>query len=198
VGVTDIEDGETPEVSDQSVFIKGEWGRRARPGRFGYSLGLTVVAPLENQYRSDFINPEAQGGTFPNEWLGPMPEVKFQIPEMLPFDVALDLRLMAFMPERASLIVSFDPLSRLGVYGSIGFSASIGGLAVAGSELGITDRLSLMVEYSRWLSSHSYPGEASGATRAFPESVGLAVGYVLPRKKNTQDLRRYASAGDRR
>jgi hypothetical protein len=191
VGVTRLSRDVNPDISDYSVFIKGEIGWAARRRRFGYSLGLTAVAPFKNRYRDLFASQEIDLGTFPNEWAGVLPEFKLQFPRALPVDITLDLRFMTFMPERVSLLASRDFTAAFTLYGSYSYTTAIGDLLSVGSEINITRKVSILVESSIWMSEHEYPADFSGTPPRYPHTVGVGFSYHLPRtskQHHTRDL----------
>ena len=86
VGVVKLEDIASPGFSDYSVFIKGEIGRSAAAERFGYSFGMTFVSPLKTEDRELFrTSGEIDADLFPNEHATVLPEVKVQVPRILPW-----------------------------------------------------------------------------------------------------------------
>jgi hypothetical protein len=189
VGVTRVEGAETEDVSDYSIFIKGEVGNEAHRHRFGYSAGLTIISPFKNKYRSLFRDTDIDTGTFPDEWAGVYPEFKLQAPRVLPVDVALGARFMAMAPERISLIVSRDLTHWLTLYGGCSYVATIEGIVSFGTEIQLHEDFSLLAEYSGWLSDHDYPNDFSGPVAVRPSSVGIAISYRLPRTPEPHDPR---------
>jgi hypothetical protein len=192
IGVTRVRGAEDADVSDYSIFVKGEFGRAARPDRFGYSLGLTFISPFESRGRSIMGGDEPASGSFPNEWAGVLPEFRLQVPRRLPVDLTLDARLMAVSPERIGILASRKVVGGLTAYGSYFLNVDIGQLAVGGSEVRLTDTVSLLAEYSIWLSNHDYPNDYGAGRRKKPYSFGLALSYHLPRKQDPYDSRPYA------
>ncbi len=192
IGVTRAQAAEDGEVSDYSIFVKGEFGRSARPDRFGYSLGLTFISPFESRGRSIIGGDEPESGSFPNEWAGVLPEFRLQMPRRLPVDLTLDVRLMAVSPERIGLLASRKVVGGLTAYGSYFLNVDIGHLAVGGSEVRLTDTVSLLAEYSIWLSNHDYPNDYEGGRQKRPYSFGLALSYHFPPKQDAYDSRPYA------
>jgi hypothetical protein len=180
-GVTRVEAGNMPRISEYSVFLKGDYGRSATTKRYGYCLGFTFLAPFENDYREGLGDYERGEGTFPNEWVGFLPEVLVQFPRRLPFDLAVNLRLMTYMPERLAVIASYDIGKHVTPYGSLAYVTAIGGLMSFGAEISLSRRLGFMVEYSGWLSEHEYPEGNAGEFRRYPYSVGIGVRYFFPR-----------------
>ncbi len=189
IGLTKVEDGEATEVSDYSVFFKGSVGRQASRAHPGYEIGLTFLAPLRNKRKQAMSPDEARVGTFPNQWAGVFPEFKMQLPKRLPIDFALDLRLMTYLPERIALIASKDLSEWLTLYGCYGYAASIGGVANTGSELRIHPRISIYLEYTRWLNTHHYPEGYNGSPLDHPFSMGVALRYLAPSKPKPIDPR---------
>jgi hypothetical protein len=196
LGVTRVEGAEEADVSDYSVFVRGEVGRAARPERFGYSFGLTFISPFESQGRRIMDGGGKESGDFPNERPGVLPEFRLQAPRRLPVDLTLDLRLMTVAPERLGIIASRKVVGALTAYGSYFVNVDIGQLAVGGCEVRLTDTASLLAEYSMWLSDHDYPTDYRGGRRTRPYSLGLAISYHLPRKQEPYDSRPYAQKGD--
>jgi hypothetical protein len=192
IGLTRARGAEDAEVSDYSIFVKGEFGRAASPDRFGYSLGLTFISPFESRGRSIMGGDEPESGSFPNEWAGALPELRLQMPRRLPVDLTLDVRFMAVSPERIGILASRKVAGGLTAYGSYFLNVDIGRLAVGGSEVRLTDTVSLLVEYSIWLSNHDYPNDYGGGRRKRPYSFGLALTYHLPPKQDAYDSRPYA------
>ena len=181
IGLTRIEAADNPEISDYSVFIKGELGRAAYRTRFGYSFGITAVAPLRNQYRNVFTSGGRDLEVFPNEWLGVLPEFKLQIPRVLPVDVALDFRLMGYVPERAAVLVSYDATGLITLYGSCSYNVAIAPQMCVGTEWHLGRHSSVLIEYSAWLRDHDYPDDFSGTALERPYSVGIALRHHWPR-----------------
>jgi hypothetical protein len=196
MGVTRIRGADDAEVSRYSIFVKGEYGRSAAADRFGYGLGLTFIAPFESRGRSIMGGDKPESGSFPNEWAGVLPEFRLQVPRRLPVDLALDVRLMAVSPERVGVLASRRVVSPLTAYVSYFLNVDIGQLAVAGCDIRLTGTLSLLAEYSLWLSDHDYPADYSGSRRRRPYSAGLALTYHIPRKQEPYDSRPYALAGE--
>jgi hypothetical protein len=179
VGITKVAENGNAKVSEYSAFAKVDAGRGASPDRLGYSIGVTAIVPLRDSYhRSDDGGDGFDLGAYPNEWPGVFPEVKIQAPRRWPVDVAADIRLMAFVPERASLILSADLGRVLTPYAAAAYLVEIeGGIATVGSEVNLTRDISLFVECSRWLADHNYPDEPQHLGPKRPCSVGLAFSY---------------------
>ncbi len=194
IGITRVQGAEDAEVSDYSIFVRGEFGRSARPDRFGYGLGLTFISPFQSRGRSIMGGGEPESGSFPNEWAGVLPEFRLQMPLGLPVDMTLDARFMAVSPERIGILASRKILGGLTAYGSYFLNIDIGQLAVGGGEVRLTDTASLLAEYSIWLSDHGYPNDYVAGRRRRPYSIGLALSYHLPRMQEPYDSRPYAMA----
>jgi hypothetical protein len=194
VGVTRVQGAEDADVSDYSIFVKGELGWAARPERFGYSVGLTFVSPFKTKARSIRDGGEPESGDFPNERPGVLPEFRLQAPRRLPVDLTLDVRLMTVAPERIGLLASRRVMKGLTAYGSYFLNVDIGQLAVGGFEVRLTETVSALAEYSLWLSDHDYPTDYGGGRRKRPYSAGLALCYHLPRRHKPYDARPYALA----
>jgi hypothetical protein len=195
LGVTRVRGADHPEVSDYSVFVRGEVGWAATPNRIGHSFGLTFISPFKTKERELIGRDEPESGSFPNQWAGVMPEFKLQVPRRLPLDVALDLRLNAIYPERVGVIASRDLAGPVTAYGCLFLNVDFGKIAVAGCEVKLADTASLMAEYSGWLSEHDYPNDYRGGGLKKPYSIGLALSYHLPRGTEPYDARPYAQAG---
>lgn len=196
LGFTRVRGAENADVSDYSILVKGEVGWAAGPDRFGYSLGLTFISPFESRGRSIMGGDAPESGSFPNEWAGILPEFKLQVPRRLPVDLTLDVRLMGVSPERVGILASRKVLGGLTAYGSYFLNVDIGQLAVGGGEVRLTETVSLLAEYSVWLSDHDYPTDYLGGGRKRPYSLGLALSYHLPREQEPYDSRPYAQKGD--
>jgi hypothetical protein len=192
VGVTRVQGAEESDVSDYSILVKGEIGWAARPERFGYSIGLTFISPFETANRSIVDGGEPETGGFPNERPGVLPEFKIQAPKRLPVDLTLDVRLMTVAPERIGLLASRRVVRGLTAYGSYFLNVDIGQMAVAGIEVRLNRTVSVLTEYSSWLSDQDYPNDYRGGRRDRPYSIGLALSYHLPRRKEPYDARPYA------
>ncbi len=180
LGVTRVEDGEQTDVSDYSVFLKGSIGRRASRSSIGYEIGLTFIAPLRNKNDQAISPDEARAGTFPNQWAGVFPEFKLQVPRRLPIDVALDLRLMTYLPERIAIIASKDISDKVSIYGSYAYATSMGGIATLGTEITLRRRFAFYLEHTRWLNRHHYPDSYKGSPLEHPYSFGIAFKYFWP------------------
>jgi hypothetical protein len=172
--------GHDADVSEYTVFLKGEIGRAAHRHRSGYSLGLTVITPLSNGYRDAFSDPGVEYGTFPNEWTALYPELKLQAPRVLPVDLALDVRMMAYMPERLAAIASYDISPHVTLYGGYTYLNSAGTVSSGGAELSLSPSLSVFAEYTGWLTDHDYPDAYEGPSRRRPYTIGIALSYHLP------------------
>ena len=135
---------------------------------------------------------EPESGSFPNEWAGVLPELRLQLPRRLPVDLTLDARLMAVSPERIGVQASRIVAGGLTAYGSYFLNVDIGQLAVGGGEFRLSDMVSLLAEYSVWLSNHDYPNDYKAGRRKRPYSIGLALSYHLPREQDPYDPRPYA------
>jgi hypothetical protein len=192
IGVTRVRGADDPDVSDYSILVRGEVGWAARRNRVGYSLGLTFISPFETRGRDIMGADEPDLGSFPNQWAGALPEFKLQAPRNLPVDVALDVRFNAIYPERIGILASREITGRLAAYGSYFLNVDLGQIAVAGGEVKLTDTVSLMAEYSLWLSEHDYPNDYRGGRRKEPYSFGLSVSYHLPRTGKPYNPRPYA------
>lgn len=172
MGVTNVNTGRNITASDYSIFVKTEFGKEGSPSRPGYAFGVTVITPV----RSAVIptsSTEPDLGSYPNQYAAFFPEFKFQFPQRLPFDAALDFRLLAYMPERICLILSKD-IANASIYTSLGYAGAIKGLWVTGAKVALTQNLAFLLETSVWLSRHNYPeGVENCAPR--PQSVGFAV-----------------------
>jgi hypothetical protein len=192
IGVTAVRAADDTGVSDYSIFIKGELGRSARRDRFGYSLGLTFISPFRSMGHDLIGGGEPETGSFPNEWAGVMPEFKLQMPRRLPVDVAVDARLNTIYPERIGALASRKIGDRLTGYACYFLVSDIGQLAIGGGELRLTETVSLMAEYSTWLSDHDYPGDYRGGRRKQPYAFGIALAYHPPRRPEPYDKRLYA------
>jgi hypothetical protein len=190
-GVTRVTGAENSKVSDYSIFIRGEVGWAARRNRVGYGLGLTFVSPFRTRDR-DIVGDESDSGTFPNETVGALPEFKIQAPRNLPVDLSLDARLNAIYPERIGLLASRDLPGGVTPYGAYFFNVDFGQVAVAGAEIEVGETVSLLAEYSQWLSRHDYPTDYRGRVKERPYSIGIAVSYHLLRTPKPYDPRRYA------
>ena len=120
-----------------------------------------------------------------------MPEFKLQLPRLTPVDVALDLRFLGVMPERAALITSYDVNPGTTLYAAYAYSSGIPHLVTLGAGLDLNPRVTAMVEYSGWLSAHEYPEGSSGPRHRY--SLGLALSFRIPRSREPQDPTRFAS-----
>jgi len=189
VGLTRVEDGEETDVSDYSIFIKGSIGWAASRSHPGYEIGLTLLSPLRNRQSRSMSPDEARYGTFPNEWAGIFPEFKLQLPRCLPIEIALDLRLMTYLPERIAIVGSRKISSWLTLYGSYSYAASVAGMANLGAEIRIHPRLAIFVEHTRWLNKHHYPEDYTGSPLEYPFSVGIALEYIAPSPRRPIDPR---------
>ncbi|MGQ9603636.1 MAG: hypothetical protein ACUVUU_05440 [bacterium] len=173
VGITGVSTGKSMGASDYSVFLKVEIGREGSPSRFGYSLATTAITPM----KSPIISGDGKGtdsGSYPNQYAAFFPEFKLQFPQRLAFDIALDLRLAAYIPERICLILSRQMGNWASVYTSIGYEGVIRALWVGGVRIAVNQNLALLVEKSIWLSKHQYP---IGFENAYPRphSTGFAI-----------------------
>ncbi|MFH1311737.1 MAG: hypothetical protein ABIJ00_00785 [Candidatus Eisenbacteria bacterium] len=193
LGITKIDAAENPDISDYSIFIKGEVGREARRSRPGYSLGLTFVVPVRNRYRSTFTSRDREIEMFPNEWAGIFPEFKFQMPRVLPVDAAADFRFIGYLPERAALLLSYDLVDFVTLYGSLSYNVAVAPQMALGTEVTFTRRFSVLFEYASWLADHDYPDDFTGSVMKRPYSVGIAVAYNWPRAIEPYDSRRFTS-----
>ncbi len=177
MGIVKVNDNGTDDVSEYSVFVKAELGRGATRDRFGYSFALTFVSPLRKdsgEYFGKKADPDLK--FFPNEFGAVFPEIKLQLPRVLPFDLAVGGRLFGIYPSRASLFLSKDAGSRMTIYSNYSVDF-MGQLLHAGIEVHLTPRSSIFVEYSRWLSEYRYPPEVSHDATAHPNSMGLCISY---------------------
>ena len=181
-GTVMLDDAASPGYSDYSAFIKGEIGRSATPDRFGYSFAMTFVSPFQKDER-DFIGKSSEPNIamYPNEYAAALPEVKIQMPRVLPVDVALGGRLFAVFPDRATLFASRDIGDRLTAYSDYSLSTT-GQMLHAGFEANITSDLSVFVEYTSWLDDYDYPAAAPKGVPALPSAIGLCVSYKVPRR----------------
>jgi hypothetical protein len=193
-GITKIHAAENPDISDYSIFVKGEFGREARRSRFGYNLGLTFIIPARNRYRNTFTVSDRDIEMFPNEWAGIFPELKIQMPRYMPVDIALDLRFIGYVPERAALLMSWDAAAFLTPYGSLSYNVAVAPELALGTEIGVSRRLSLLVECTTWLADHDYPDDFTGTALKRPYSFGLGLSYNWPRPRKPYDARRFSSA----
>jgi hypothetical protein len=196
VGVTRVRAAEKSDVSDYSIFVRGEVGKAARRSSFGYSFAMSMVSPLKNKDRATRGAQDWEDGTYPNESAGVLPEFKLQFPRKIPIDFALNLRLMAIHPERIAVIASEDAAEWLTFYQSYAISVTEGQLLCLGAELSFTKTVSLLIEGTTWLSAHDYPRDIDYAVRKYPYSFGLALSYHIPRasKPDQGKPRDYASA----
>jgi hypothetical protein len=197
LGLTRVKGAEDPDVSDYSIFVRGEVGWAARRNRVGYSLGLTFISPFETRSRDLTGSGEPDFGSFPNQWAGVMPEFRLQMPRRFPVDLCLDARFNAIYPERVGLLASREFLGRFAGYTCWFLNVDFGQICVFGCEARITQMVSLMGEYSQWLSEHDYPGDYMGGGRRKPYSFGVCLSYHLPRAKEPYDVRPYAHEGGR-
>lgn len=188
-GVTRADAADASGVSDYSVSIKAEVGRAAHRYRFGYSLGLTFISPVKKRQRDFLGDPDSDVGTFPNEWAGVYPEFKLQTPTKIPIDLALDARLMGYLPERICAITSYDLTGRLTLYGSFAYITTLNAVVSVGSEINLTHSVSLLIESSAWLADHRYPDGYRGPTKSRPVTLGVAISYNLPRPPRPIDPR---------
>jgi hypothetical protein len=193
VGITKIDAAENPDISDYSVFIRGEIGREARRSRPGYSLGATFVVPARNRYRNTFTSSDRDVEMFPNEWAGVFPEVKIQMPSVLPVEAAVDFRMIGYLPERIALLLSYPIAEVVTPYGSLSYNLAVAPQVALGAEVTVTRRFSVFLEYGSWLADHDYPDDFEGTAIKRPYSVGLAVSYHWPRKPEPYDPRRFAA-----
>jgi hypothetical protein len=180
LGVTKVQDNGTDEVSDYSVFVKGEIGHEATPEGFGYSFGLTFVSPLSKEQRKTPSSPDKDIESYPNEYVGILPEVKFQFRRVLPVDMAVGARLFAIYPNRATFYLSKDLGRSATVYANYSLDA-VGHLVHTGLEVNLTPKVSVFAEYSAWLSKHEYPSDCLGCVKAYPQSFGLCFSYHILR-----------------
>lgn len=194
VGITWIDAADNPAISDYSIFIRGAVGRAARTTDFGYSFAVTAVAPLKNKHRNVFTSAERDIEVFPNEWAGVLPEFKLQIPRILPVDVAIDFRLMGYVPERVALLTSYDVARVVTLYGSWSYNLAVAPQMCVGIRYDLSSRSSLLIEYSAWLSDHDYPDDFSGSALKRPYSVGMALSHHWPRPPKDHDHREFAKA----
>ena len=192
MGVTRVRGADDPDVSEYSVLVKGEVGWAAHRNRVGYSLGLTFVSPVKTRNSGLIGGDEPDFGSFPNQWAGAMPEFKLQLPRRFPVDAALDLRFNAIYPERIGALVSRAFAERVTPYGAYFLNVDLGQIVVLGTDVGLTESVSLMAEYTQWLSEHDYPNDYRGGGRRRPYSFGLALSYHLPRSSKPYDSRLYA------
>jgi hypothetical protein len=188
-GITRVYGADTEDVSDYSIYIRGELGHAASESGFGYSFALGFVSPFKNRYRYNHPSSELgfESGTLPNASAGVFPEFKLQLPRRLPLDFALDLRLNGILPDRVAVITSADLAGWLTPYASYALTGTEGQLLCAGAELVLTDRVSLLLERTQWLSEHDYPDDYDGPARKYPYSIGLALSYRFPRKSNARN-----------
>jgi hypothetical protein len=193
VGITRIDAADNPDISDYSVFIKGEVGREAGRSRPGYSLGLSFIVPVRNRYRNTFTSSDRDVEMFPNEWAGVFPEVKLQMPQVLPVDAAVDFRMIGYLPERIALLLSYDVTEIMALYGSLSYNVAVAPQAAVGTEVTVTRRFSVLLEYTSWLADHDYPDGFSGTVIKRPYSVGFAVSYRWPRAPEPYDSHRFTS-----
>jgi len=175
LGVTRVDTGRPQGASDYSVMVKADLGKEGSVSRFGYSLGITVISPVKTQ-TGQTSGTEFDLGSYPNQFGAFFPEFKLQFPQRLPFDLALDLRLAAYIPERACLIVSKDLANRLSFYTSVGYQTVIRGLWITGFKFAFNQNIALIVEESVWLSKHRYP-EGVKDLDPKPYSIGLALSF---------------------
>jgi hypothetical protein len=194
-GITKMAGAENPDISDYSIFVKGEVGREARRSRFGYSLALTFIAPARNRYRNTFTASDRDVEMFPNEWAGVFPELKLEVPRYLPVDFALDLRFIGYLPERAAMLVSWDAADFLTPYGSLSYNVAVAPELTLGTEVNVNRRLSVLLEYVTWLADHDYPDDFTGTVLKRPYSFGVALSYNWPRPQRPYDSRKYTSIG---
>jgi hypothetical protein len=192
LGVTAVHSADDADASDYSIFVRGSIGRGATRQRYGYSFALTLVSPFKSDSLVAGGADDSEDGTFPNGTAGIMPEFKFQFHRTLPVDIAVYGRLMGIYPERIGALVSRDLSKRVTIYGGYFLNARAGQLATGGGEVSLTQRISLLAEYSAWLSEHRYPESYEGPARKYPFSFGLALSYRLPRKAEPYDARPYA------
>ncbi len=187
-GVTRVYGAETEDVSDYSIYMRGEMGHAASGSDFGYSFALSFVSPFKNRYR--YNNPDTElgyeSGTLPNGSAGVLPEFKLQLPRKIPVDFALDVRLNGIIPERGAVIASADLASWLTPYASYALTGTEGQLLSVGAELILGDNVSLLIERTQWLSEHQYPDDYEGSIRKYPYSIGLAMSYRFPRKSDSR------------
>ena len=192
-GITRVHGAENEDVSDYSIYMRGELGHAASESRFGYSFALGFVSPFKNRYRYNHPSSELgfESGTLPNGSAGVFPEFKLQFPRKIPVDFALDLRLNGILPDRVAVITSSDLTGWLTPYASYSLTGTEGQLLCAVVELVLSGRVSLLVERTQWLSEHDYPDDYEGPARKYPYSIGLALSYHFPRKPDTgkHDLR---------
>ncbi len=193
-GITKIDAADNPDISDYSIFMKGEVGRQARRSRPGYSLGLTFAIPTKNRSRNTFTSRDPEVEMFPNEWAGVFPEFKLQMPRVLPVDAAVDFRMIGYLPERVALLLSYDIVDFLALYGSLSYNVAVAPQMALGTEVNLTKRFSVLLEYTSWLADHDYPDEYSGPAIKRPYSVGIALAYHWPRAPEPYDSRRFTSA----
>lgn len=181
-GTVVLDDAASPGYSDYSVFIKGEIGRSATSDRFGYSFAMTFVSPLQKDER-DLIGKSSEPNIamYPNEYAAVLPEVKVQLPRVLPVDLGLGGRLFAVFPDRATLFASRDVGDRLTAYSNYSLSTT-GHILHAGLEADITENFSLFLEYTSWLDDYDYPAGAPKGVPSLPAAIGLCVSYNVPRK----------------
>jgi hypothetical protein len=189
-GITRVYGAETEDVSDYSIYMRGELGHAASESGFGYSFALGFVSPFKNRYRYNHPSSELgfESGTLPNASAGVFPEFKLQFPRKIPVDFALDLRLNGILPERVAVITSSDLTGWLTPYAGYSLTGTEGQILCAGVELVLSDRASLLVERTQWLSEHDYPDDYEGPARKYPYSFGLALSYRFPRKSDTRNL----------
>jgi hypothetical protein len=195
IGVTHVRGADHPDVSEYSILVRGEVGWAAHRDRAGYSLGLTFISPVSSfeTESGDIIGiDEPDYGSFPNQWAGAMPEFKLQLPRRFPVDAALDLRFNAIYPERIGALVSRPVSDRVTPYAAYFLNSDLGQLGIVGADIGLTKSVSLMAEYTLWLSEHDYPDNYHGGGRRNPYSFGLGLSYHLPRASQPYDPRPYA------
>jgi len=183
-GITRVHAADTPDVSDYSIFMRGEMGHAASKSMFGYSFALSFVSPFKN--KSSYQHPSGElgldSGTFPNESASVLPEFKLEFPRKIPVDFALDARLSGIYPDRAALIASADLASWLTPYASYALNYPEGQLLCLGAELKLSDNYSFLIEHTQWLSEHEYPRDYYGPTRKYPHALGLGMSIRFPRE----------------
>ncbi|MFC1799724.1 hypothetical protein ACFL2Z_02290 [Candidatus Eisenbacteria bacterium] len=188
-GVTRAHGGDSTDVSDYSIYMRGEMGYAASESKFGYSFALSFVSPFKNRGSYKYGSGELEwndSGSLPNEFASVLPELKLQFPRKIPVDFALDARFSGIYPERAAVIASADLASWLTPYASYALNYPEGQLLCLGSELILGDNVALLIEGTRWLSEHEYPDDYYAPVHKYPYSFGLTMSYRFPRKSDSR------------
>jgi len=96
---------------------------------------------------------------------------------------------LSFTTELASL----EATDHITFYESFSYTTTIGRLLSVGAEVNLNPRMSLMLEYSRWLSQHDYPADFEDPAPRYPYTIGVAFSYHLVKTDTKYDVRDLAT-----